>query len=108
MSEPSFPAERYSGKPFLRLVDTWLLSCIGFLDPQQESSLVAMTPKLQNVYNHSGSWNEIVRDQLGFPPGIEAEILRLWTHNQKLAQDAGQTLGPLQFVEMFVSANVEV
>ena len=62
------PVDRYAGKPFLKLVDSFVLKAIGELDPSQESLLVQMTPKFQETFACSGSWEEIVISQLQFPP----------------------------------------
>lgn len=41
------PLDRYAGKPFLKLVDSFILKSIGELGTSREALLVAMTPKLQ-------------------------------------------------------------
>ena len=101
------PADRYAGKPFLKLVDSFVLQCIGELDPSQESVLVQMTPKLQAAYLSSGTWEDIVVAQLHFPPNIGEAIRAMWDKNQDIAIQNGVTLTPMQFVEMFVADNVE-
>ena len=93
------PADRYAGKPFLKLVDSFVLKCIGELDSSQESLLVKMTPKLQEVYSSGGTWEDIVVAQLHFPPNIGEAIQALWNKNQDVAKKNGVTLTPMQFVE---------
>ncbi len=100
------PVDRYAGNPFLKFVDSFVLKCIGELAPEQESLLAQMTPKLQSIFGSSGTWEEIVIAQLHFPPGIRDSIRALWARNQAIAKDNGQTLSPVQFVEMFVAENV--
>ena len=101
------PIDRYVGKPFLKLVDSFVLKSIGELDPSQEALLVQMTPKFQEVFSSVGSWEEIVISQLQFSPDIRSAIQAMWVKNQEIAQQNGVTLAPMQFVEMFVSSNVE-
>lgn len=98
--------DRYAGKPFLKLVDSFVLKCIGELDASQEDQLLQMTPKLQQTFSHSGSWEEIVMDQLHFSPEVRPAIKDLWAKNQDIAKQNGATLTPMQFVEMFVANNV--
>ncbi|MGQ7958872.1 hypothetical protein ACUTAF_14395 [Pseudomonas sp. SP16.1] len=100
------PQDRYAGKPFLKLVDSFVLKCIGELDASQEDLLQQMTPKLQKTFSHSGSWEEIVMDQLHFGAEVRSAITELWEKNQGIAKQNGTTLTPMQFVEMFVANNV--
>ena len=37
-------SDRYEGKPFIRLVDCYVLDAIGHLDDAQEAQLIEMTP----------------------------------------------------------------
>jgi hypothetical protein len=105
--ESSFPPDRYSGKPFLKLVDCWLLRCIGELASDAEAGLEAMTPRLRQTYNHAGQWYEIVRDQLEYPPAVEDAIRQMWAKNQQLAARAGTVLSPVDFVMRFVASNID-
>jgi hypothetical protein len=70
--------DRYEGKPFLRLLDCYVLDAIGHLDEQQKQSLHAMEPKFSAVYNTTGSWQDIVAAQMNFPPELPSEIRRIW------------------------------
>ncbi len=99
--------DRYAGKPFLKLVDSFVLKCINQIDSSQETLLVQMTPKLQEVYSSTGTWEEIVVAQLDYPPNIGQTILDMWNKNQEIAKHNGATLTPMQFVEMFVANNVD-
>jgi hypothetical protein len=105
-SPSSSPQERYAGKPFLKLVDSFVLKCIGALDQPTEAALGQMTPKLRQTFNHTGTWEEIVMHQLGFDPTIRSAIRDLWERNQEIARQNGATLTPMQFTEMFVAKNV--
>jgi len=100
------PQDRYKDKPFLKLVDSFVLKCIGKLDPSQEYLLKKMEPKLQGSYNLTGSWDEIVVSQLEFGPDIEEAICGLWVKNQAIAKENGVELSPIEFTEMFVANNV--
>lgn len=101
------PVDRYAGKPFLKLVDSFVLKCIGELDPSQEALLVAMTPKLHATFSTTGTWEEIVIERLHFPANVRDSISAMWSKNEEIAKQNGVTLVPMQFVEMFVADNVE-
>lgn len=98
--------DRYAGKPFLKLVDSFVLKSIGHLDVSQEQLLAQLTPKLQATFGSSGSWEEMVISQLAFPPDIREKIKDLWEKNQDIAKQNNAVLSPMQFAEMFVSNNV--
>jgi len=51
---------RYAGKPFLRLIECYILGRIGELDGKQGAVLEGMTPKLRATYNRAGTWQNIV------------------------------------------------
>lgn len=104
--KPEPAADRYAGKPFLKLVDSFVLNCIGELDPASENTLRQMEPKLRQVYNCEGSWEDVVISVLHFGPDIRTSIRDLWLKNQAIAQAQQATLTPMQFVEMFVEKNV--
>ena len=96
------PADRYAGKPFLKLVDSFVLKCIGELDPAQEAVLRKMEPKLRQTYSCDGSWDDIIISVLHFSPDIRTSIRDLWLKNQAIARQNQVTLTPMQLVEMFV------
>jgi hypothetical protein len=100
------PTDRYAGKPLLRLVDSFVLKCIGELDESSEATLREMEPKLRQVYNCSGTWEDVIISQLHFQPEIRTAIRDLWLKNQAIAKQHNVTLTPMQFVEMFVEKNV--
>ncbi len=100
------PADRYAGKPFLKLVDALVLKAIGHLEPAQDEALQLMTPKLQKTFNRAGTWEDIVIAELAFDPEIRTAIRDLWEKNQAIAQRNGAELTPLAFTQMFVAENV--
>ncbi|UUZ47808.1 hypothetical protein LP420_32610 [Massilia sp. B-10] len=102
----SEPFNRYEGKPFLKFVDSFILKAIGELDPEMEAKLDAATPKLQQAFGCSGSWEDIVMEQLEFEPGVREQIRALWESNQIEARNLGGTLEPMQFVALFVADNI--
>ncbi len=100
------PFNRYEGKPFLKFVDSFILKAIGALDPAMAAKLDAATPQLQQAFGSSGSWEDIVIEQLAFEPDVRAQIGALWETNTALARASGGELTPMQFVTVFVADNI--
>ena len=97
--------ERYNGQPFLRLLDSYVLKAIGFLAPEDEEVLRQMTPKLQEVYEVSGTWFEIVAAVMEFPDGLASELRGMWEKNRQLALENSEELDPSVFAMMVVDDN---
>ncbi len=96
---------RYDGRPFLRLVDSYFLDVIGQLGDAGRLGLERIEPKLREVYNCPGSWQEIVREQLDFDVGIDDQVRIIWSGYLAAASAAGRSVSPNEFVEEFVSVN---
>ena len=96
---------RYDGKPFLRLLDCYVLKSIGELDARQENSLKAMEPKLASVYGHEGSWFDIVANQMDFPSSLPDQIKAIWDAGKAKAAQQGVGVNPQEFTLQFVDTN---
>jgi hypothetical protein len=96
---------RYDGKPFLRLLDCYVLRAIGALDQQQEISLRSMEPKLSSVYGVDGSWFEIVAKQMDFPDSLPVQINEIWVSGKAKAEHQGLSVDPIEFTKQFVDTN---
>jgi hypothetical protein len=101
-------ADRYAGKPLLKLVDSFVLKSINELDPSQEALLVEMTPKLQQTFSKNGTWEEVIIQELQFPDNIKDIINTMWQNNQNIAKEKNIELTPLQFAQMFVDTNIKI
>ena len=98
-------SERYVGKPFLRLLECYVLRAIGELSNDEESKLETMSPKLREVYKFDGSWHEVVSHVMEIPDGLPSQIDAIWKKNRELATQNGEELIPQDFAEMFVDHN---
>jgi len=99
---PEQPNSRYEGQPMLLLLESFVLDVIGHLDQKRANSLLAMTPKLRQTFNSSSSdWKNIIREVLHMSSTIEIAILDLWIRNNEIAGDAGKSLEPLHYSQMF-------
>jgi hypothetical protein len=98
--------DRYDGKPFLRLLDCYVLDTLGALDDRSEAALIAMEPRLRAIYNANGGWREIVAAQMDFPDDMPDQIRRIWDdgHDRFVAAH-GQDPDPLAFTTIFVDTN---
>jgi hypothetical protein len=70
--------DRYSGKPFLKLLDSYLLDAISELPEQQRRMLTAMEPKLRETIHRSGSWQQIVADEMRLGHDFRPWLLACW------------------------------
>lgn len=81
--------DRYEGKPFLRLVDAYVLDLIGALDPATAQGMVALEPRLRGTFSapEAASWQEIVRGQLQLDDPQVHSIREAWS--RQLLEDDG-------------------
>jgi len=89
--------DRYKGKPFLLLLEKYILLVIGELKVSDRESLEKMTPKLQRTFNQAGSWSEIVSTQLRLSPEDRDSIARNWKHNKQRANSKIKSVDPEEF-----------
>ncbi|WP_340586833.1 hypothetical protein [Erythrobacter alti] len=99
-------SDRYEGKPFLRLLDSYVLSAIGRLDEANAKWLTEAEPHFRESFEAQGSWKDIVVARMQFPEGMEASIREIWQKGrvQFLAQD-GTEPDPVTFTHQFVDTN---
>ncbi|AEG49274.1 hypothetical protein Sphch_1586 [Sphingobium chlorophenolicum L-1] len=97
--------DRYDGKPFLRLLDCYVLQAIGKLDTAQMVALTQIEPKLSQIYGVKGPWQEIVANQMDFPANLSDEIEQTWEAGRLRAADQGLEVDPGEFARQFVDAN---
>jgi hypothetical protein len=91
-------------KNTVRLLELYVLWCIGELGPRENKIIKdQVTPELQNTYRRTGQWHEILAQELGFAPGLAAEVRKIWVDNSKAV--AGQSIKPKEFAQMFVAEN---
>ena len=99
-------SDRYEGKPFLRLLDSYILDTIGALDEANRKWLVASEPYHREIFGAKGGWREIVAERMNFPQGMDATIVEVWEKGSaRFRQDTGEEPDPVQFTHMFVDQN---
>lgn len=97
--------DRYSGKPFLRVLECYVLRAIGHLDAKQEEALKSMEPKLEKLYGIQGSWVEIVSSQMDFPGSFPGQVADIWEKGLRQAKQRGLDVDPNAFAMAFVDEN---
>lgn len=97
--------DRYDGKPFLRLLECYVLNSIGQLDDAQRGTLEKMETKLASVYGMSGSWLDIVSAQMDFPESLPDQIRDFWSKYLDQAKAQGMSVDPNEFAVTFVDQN---
>jgi hypothetical protein len=96
---------RYAGKPFLRLLECYILDLIGQLPEKERASLVLMAPKLAGIYSTKGTWQEIVCKQMDLPAAVANQIKQFWVGYQAKAKSQGVQPDPNEFAMSFIDQN---
>lgn len=105
MSDP-VPGGRYDGKPFLRLLDSYVLAATGHLDSIADQSLTSMEPQFHLEFGQTGSWRSIVEQRMKFPPGMTGAIREVWDKGRlKFLKANGKEPDPREFTRHFVDTN---
>ena len=96
---------RYFNKPFLRILECYVLKAIGELTTTEETTLRAMESRLCQIFKQQGDWLEIVERTMDLPKEMQDIIREKWVENQKIARKQQITLTGQKFAEMFVDNN---
>ena len=97
--------QRYEGKPLLRLLECYALSVIEQLDEEQCEALRRIEPKLALTYNRSGTWCEIIHDEMGSPDSLPKKIREVWENNLARVRASGGEIDPNEFAMASVDQN---
>lgn len=99
-------SDRYDGKPFLRLLDSYVLAAIGALDQANADWLTQAEPYFRETFGGAGTWREIVAGRMQFPAGMEAAIVNVWeTGRAQFLEQTGEEPDAVQFAHTFVDTN---
>lgn len=88
---------RYAGKPFLRVVECYILDRIGQLDGKQRAALEGMAPKLRATYHRDGTWQDIVAAQMEFNDLFDSHVHASWDGYRTHTGLTGSITDPDQF-----------
>lgn len=96
----------YAGKPFLKLLDSYILDAIGALDADSDAALTAMEPKFRETFGATGDWRTIVEQRMQFPAGMKGAVREVWEKGgAKFRAAQGREPDPLEFTRHFVDTN---
>ncbi|WP_066554221.1 hypothetical protein [Croceicoccus bisphenolivorans] len=99
-------SDRYSGKPFLKLLDAYVVDAIGHMDGATELELAAMEPQMRGALGLSGDWRSLVEQRMKFPAGMSGAIREVWDKGRlKFIAGNGREPDPLEFTIHFVDTN---
>ncbi|URW76939.1 hypothetical protein M9980_07025 [Sphingomonas donggukensis] len=99
-------SDRYDGKPFLRLLDSYILDAIGHLPADQEAALTAMEPKFAETFGTTGRWRDVVATQMKFPAGMAGAVREVWDKGRpRFVAAHGREPDPAEFTRTFVDTN---
>jgi hypothetical protein len=98
-------SDRYDGRPFLRLLECYVLRAVGQLSPAHAARLDELTPKLQATYGLAVEWPQIVEHEMEFPPEMPAELRSMWERKLAAAADAGVDVDPESWTRQVVDKN---
>jgi hypothetical protein len=97
--------DRYKGKPFLRLLDAYVLDAIGFLPPEADAELTRMEPNFAAALGETGPWRTMVETRMRFPAGMPGAIAELWTKGRpRFIAANGHEPDPAEFTRTFVDS----
>ncbi|MET0370567.1 MAG: hypothetical protein ABW039_04225 [Sphingobium sp.] len=97
--------DRYEGKPFLRLLDCYIMDAIGHLDPAQDAQLTALEPKFREVFGAVGDWRQIVEHRMDFAEGMQDAVRQVWeAGTARFIAEQGHDPDPAEFTRIFVDS----
>jgi hypothetical protein len=97
-------SDRYEGQPFLRLLECFVLWSIDQLPVEQAARLEEMAPRLASVYGRSGSWQDIVANEMEFSACIPDALRGMWERTLDNVQD-GTAVDPEVWARQVVDSN---
>lgn len=98
--------DRYEGKPFLRLLECYVLWSVDELPPKQAETLEEMAPKLAATYGADGTWQEIVAAQMEFSPDLPDALRVMWERTLVNAGAHRGTVDPELWAQQVVDSNL--
>lgn len=98
-------SDRYAGKPFLKLVEGYIVDAIGHLDGASAMELAAMEPQMRAATGFAGDWRALVEQQMKFPPGMASAVREVWDKGRlKFIAANGREPDPREFAVQFVDS----
>lgn len=100
-------ADRYLNRPFLRLLDSYVLDCMGCLPSEQGALVTLLLPKLMaSLKGSAHTWQELVEQQLSLPSDTRELIRSMWSDFRIASARDGIPASSTDFVHLFVSTHM--
>ena len=97
--------DRYKDRPFLQLLECYILDEIGHLNDRDRVLLKKMEPSLTETFGSSLGWKNVVKTQMDFPDEMPDHITMFWEKYKSQAKLQGSPADPVEFAMMFVDQN---
>ncbi|MHA6722300.1 hypothetical protein [Sphingomonas sp. RS2018] len=99
-------SERYAAKPFLELVDAWMLDAIGALPADRAAALTAREGEFATLFGERGGWRDMVVTRMNFPAGMAGAVREVWDKGRvRFVEANGHDPDSGEFVRTFVDTN---
>ena len=99
-------SNRYAGKPFLELLDAYILDATGHLDAARNAELTAREAEFRKLFGGTGDWRAQVAQRMQFPDGMAGAVREVWEKGAtKFFAAQGYQPDPAEFVRSFVDKN---
>ena len=99
-------SDRYADKPFLELLDCYVLDAIGALDAESDATLTEYESEMHEMFGETGSWREIVVARMQFPAGMQGAIREVWEKGRtRFLESQGREPDPIMFARTFIDKN---
>lgn len=95
--------QRYTEKPLLLLVESYVLRVLGLLDPRQDAAAEVVCRRVWPGHPVS-EWDRVLRAELGWSESIDETIVRNWDRYVQAAQAQQVDPNPSEFAAMFADA----
>ncbi|HIT76596.1 MAG TPA: hypothetical protein IAA98_13515 [Candidatus Avipropionibacterium avicola] len=94
-------ANRYDGRPMLRLLDSYVLDRLGLLDATTARGLAAQAPTLAQALGVGATdWPSIVEQTMDLPPEFSGAVVEAWAQFREAQQSRGITPDPIEFTHL--------
>ena len=98
-------SDRYEGRPFLHLLECFVLWSVDELPASQAAILDEMAPKLASAYGSAGSWQDIVAAQMELSPELTDALRGMWERTLAGAGGQRDTVDPKLWAQQVVDLN---
>jgi len=100
--DPNYSPERYAGRPFLAIMDQFVLSVA--LETPAETALT-LNHFSSVIWEDKGDWRDLVIKHMEFSPTILTSLRQMWESNVQITRDSKVSISPWDFAKGVSGAN---